>query len=83
MVFGEIDILASGNKATFKNIEKAHVRDFGDWLRAKISAPKATPAPQAAQSSATDEIVRLADLHRQGILTDEEFAAKKKQLLGI
>jgi hypothetical protein len=84
MVFGEIDILASGNRATFKNIEKAHVRDFGDWLRARISAPRAATQPsQGPQPNSTDEIVRLADLHRQGILTDEEFAAKKKQLLGL
>jgi hypothetical protein len=31
----------------------------------------------------TDQIAQLAQLHEQGILTDEEFAAKKKQLLGI
>ena len=29
------------------------------------------------------EIQKLAELHTQGILTDEEFAAKKKQILGI
>lgn len=83
MVFGEIDILASGNRATFKNIEKAHVRDFGDWLRAKISTPKVTQTSQPQPANATDEIIRMAELHRQGILTDEEFAAKKKQLLGL
>ena len=30
-----------------------------------------------------DELERLAELNKQGILTDEEFAAKKKQLLGL
>jgi predicted Zn-dependent peptidase len=29
------------------------------------------------------ELERLAELHKQGILTDEEFAAKKSQLLGL
>jgi hypothetical protein len=82
MLMGEIDILASGNRATFKNIEKAHVRDFGDWLRARISAPKASSTPPSTLS-ASDEIRSLAELHRQGILTDEEFSAKKKQLLGL
>ena len=33
--------------------------------------------------SAADEIKKLAELHAAGILTDEEFAAKKKQLLGL
>ena len=30
-----------------------------------------------------DELERLAQLHEQGILTDEEFAMKKQQLLGL
>ena len=34
-----------------------------------------------AQSSYLDELERLGELHKQGILTDEEFAAKKKDLL--
>jgi hypothetical protein len=32
---------------------------------------------------ATDELEKLAKLKEQGILTDEEFTAKKKQLLGL
>ena len=36
-----------------------------------------------AQTSYVDELERLADLNKQGILTDEEFAAKKKELLGL
>ena len=34
-----------------------------------------------AEANYLDEIERLADLHKQGILTDEEFTTKKKQLL--
>jgi hypothetical protein len=30
-----------------------------------------------------DDLTRLAELHGRGILTDDEFAAKKKQVLGI
>jgi len=40
-------------------------------------------APPTAQSTAIDDLVRLAELHSRGILTDQEFAAKKKQVLGI
>ena len=42
-------------------------------------------APPAAAPADDDmaEIQKLAQLHTQGILTDEEFAAKKKQILGI
>ena len=37
--------------------------------------------PEAEDTTA--QLQQLAQLHDQGILTDEEFAAKKKQLLGI
>jgi len=43
-------------------------------------------AQQQAAAPATDtaaELKKLADLHAQGVLTDEEFAASKKKLLGI
>jgi len=36
-----------------------------------------------AQTSYLDELERLAELNKQGILTDEEYAAKKKQLLDL
>jgi hypothetical protein len=39
------------------------------------------PAPAAALSAA-DELAKLADLHRQGILSAEEFAKAKARLLG-
>ena len=36
-----------------------------------------------AQPDYTAELEQLAQLKAQGILTDEEFEAKKKQILGI
>ncbi len=41
------------------------------------------PPPPAAEADPTEELTKLAQLHSQGILTDEEFAAKKAQILGI
>ena len=41
----------------------------------------AQAAPAAPDTTA--ELQQLAQLHAQGILTDEEFAAKKAQILGI
>ncbi|MHA7984204.1 SHOCT domain-containing protein [Rathayibacter sp. CAU 1779] len=42
------------------------------------------PAPAApAAGDVTSELQRLATLHQQGVLTDEEFAAAKQKLLGI
>lgn len=44
----------------------------------------AAPAPAApAEPDYTAELNQLAQLKAQGILTEEEFAAKKKQILGL
>ncbi len=42
----------------------------------------AAPAPQVpAQDDLTAKLQQLADLHAQGVLTDEEFSAAKVKLL--
>jgi hypothetical protein len=50
-------------------------------------APAPAPAPAPAAAPAGDDSVaqleQLADLHSKGILTDEEFSAKKAQILGL
>lgn len=43
--------------------------------------PGAAPAPAAQDDMA--QIERLARMKDRGLLTDEEFQAKKKQILGI
>jgi len=43
----------------------------------------AQQAAAPAQPDYTAELEQLAQLKAQGILTDEEFEAKKKQILGI
>jgi hypothetical protein len=57
---------------------------FGDVAESFVgmNAP-APPAPAAAQGQdVVEQIKQLADLHSQGILTDDEFAAQKAKLLG-
>ena len=43
--------------------------------------PPPEPAP-AASSPMIDQLNQLADLHQQGVLTDEEFASAKAKLFG-
>jgi uncharacterized membrane protein YdbT with pleckstrin-like domain len=38
--------------------------------------------PRAAAPSATSELERLADLRARGVLTEEEFQAQKRKILG-
>jgi hypothetical protein len=42
----------------------------------------APPAP-AEEDDATAQLQKLAALHTQGVLTDEEFAAAKAKILGL
>ena len=39
--------------------------------------------PAAPEDDATAQLQNLAQLHAQGVLTDEEFAAAKAKILGI
>ena len=52
-----------------------------DQQMAQQQAYAAQAAPAAPDYAA--ELEQLAQLKAQGILTDEEFEAKKKQILGI
>jgi len=41
------------------------------------------PTSVPSHSASIDDLLMLSELHDRGVLTDEEFAAKKKQVLGI
>ncbi len=49
---------------------------------AEPAAPEAA-APEAAESPEIEQLKQYAALKDQGILTEEEFAAKKAQILGL
>ncbi len=58
--------------------------------QAAVEQARQEGAAQAQQSAAappakdtTAELQKLAELHKSGALTDEEFSAMKKKLLGI
>ena len=58
---------------------------FGDVANTFVgmNTPAPTAAPAAAQGTDTVEALKqLADLHQQGLLTEDEFNQQKKKLLG-
>jgi hypothetical protein len=69
--------------------EKMGVRqDFqpaeGEGAPAEEAPAQAAPAPaSAAGGDYTEELEKLAKLKDEGVITAEEFEAKKKQLLGL
>jgi hypothetical protein len=42
----------------------------------------AAPPPAAPSADPIEQLKQLGELHAQGVLTDEEFAAQKAKLLG-
>lgn len=63
--------------------------EISDSASAPLPAPPAppgpppAPTPSAPQTDYIQELERLADLRDRGIITNEDFEAKKKQLLGV
>ena len=75
---GIVQATQDENSIMFRATQEAAFQAIRDEIQRRISAP-ATSAP----SSAADEIRKLAELRDQGILTPEEFEAKKKRMLGL
>ena len=63
---------------------RVHHRQNQKWAEQEQQAQaEQYYAAAPAEPDDMDQLQRIADLHAQGILTDEEFAAKKAQILGI
>jgi len=57
-------------------------RQAGKMQEEQMAMQEAAPMAAPVDDTAA-QLQQLAALHEQGILTDEEFAAKKQQILGI
>ena len=61
-------------------------RQADRWAQQEAPAYYQEPAPPAPQAAAApdpiEQLKQLGELHQQGVLTDEEFAAQKAKLLG-
>lgn len=60
-------------------------RQADRWAERDAQAYEPEPAPPAEAEPEPDpieQLKQLGELHEQGVLTDEEFAAQKAKLLG-
>lgn len=78
----EEDLVAAMEELGIQSIELTD-EDQAIITAESDQAPPAQPAPAAPQESYLDELERLAGLRDRGIIGEEEFEAKKKQLLGL
>jgi Short C-terminal domain len=90
MMLGKITVFASGNKAEINNVSKADGKAITDAVRARLTEmPAPTPTQLSPATSAGEpkpdiyeQLAKLGELRKAGVLTDEEFEAKKVELLG-
>lgn len=69
------------NSVVFTDEQETDFRRLKLELERRISLARQPAAPVVRPSSSLDDLERLANLRDRGILTDEEFAAKKRQIL--
>ncbi|WP_116999939.1 SHOCT domain-containing protein [Desertimonas flava] len=65
--------------------QQAHATQAAEaqaYEQQQAAARSGPPAPSAGTGDIA-ELQRLADMHSQGLLTDDEFAAAKSRLLGL
>jgi hypothetical protein len=82
VLFGTSDPRAIFEATIIENINAEWIKLKEEILRRAEIARKPLGAAQTAPSS-LDEIEKLASLRQRGIITEDEFQAKKKQLLGM
>lgn len=62
---------------------KKQMPEFQAIADAVHAAHASGGAPASQSSDAASELEKFAGLHDRGVITDEEFAAKKAQILGL
>lgn len=84
IIYGNLTLAASGDRTHISQIPKEDIERLVKNIRDRMAvASHASRQAAHAPQSMSDEIQKLAALRDQGILTDEEFTAKKRQMLGI
>jgi Short C-terminal domain len=84
MMGHSVKFFASGNETSLKWIDtNSDVSAFVTEVKSQMTAAHESPAAPAAGSSPdiADQIRKLADLRSEGLVTDEEYEAKRSELL--
>jgi Short C-terminal domain/zinc-ribbon domain len=84
-----VNVIKNKQRDMFGGKHKTYTVTYRSSQQPPMQSPQPTapaaPAPQEEQASGsadvTEQIKKLAELRDQGILTDEEFQVKKKELL--
>lgn len=80
----KIELHASGSNREIKNVMTTDARRLVDDARTRTGkqfGQATAPTTAPANTDVVDQLAKLGDLHKAGILTDDEFSVKKAELL--
>ncbi len=86
LVFGNLNLAAAGDASHVSMIPKTDIERVAQTIRARMALahqPNTGIPTQPVEADLSEQIRKLAALRDEGLLTEDEFAAKKKQLLGL
>ncbi len=82
MMSGSLVVFVSGNKAVINQVlPKERVGEIGEYVRARISDSPPDPPAQPATEGSAERLRKLKRLYDDGLISDEEFKAKREQAL--
>ena len=73
---------AVSNRVSRRQASRWGAQEAGGYEQQGYAEPAYQEPPAAPAADPIEQLKQLADLHSQGVLTDEEFAAQKAKLLG-
>ena len=73
---------AVSNRVSRRQASRWGAQGAGGYEQQGYAEPAYEQPPAAAPPDPIEQLKQLAELHSQGVLTDEEFAAQKAKLLG-
>ncbi len=73
---------AVSNRVSRRQAERWAAQDAPAYGQQPAGGYEQAPPPAPAPVAPVEQLKQLAELHTQGVLTDEEFAAQKAKLLG-
>jgi membrane protease subunit (stomatin/prohibitin family) len=76
-------VISGTATAVSGRVAQRQALQYNEKVQAQQAAAPAAPAAAPAADDSMAKLQQLADLHSQGVLSDEEFTAAKAKVLGI
>jgi hypothetical protein len=73
---------AVSNRVSRRQAQRWGAQDAGGYGQQEYAEPAYAEPPAPSGPDPIEQLKQLAELHSQGVLTDQEFAAQKARLLG-